>query len=126
MNKARKVVLMLLVGLLLAGQAHVQEVKHAPTIEQCRADQRLWLDKLESSDTIPEDFRTLNGWSHEMGECTSVDPENQRRYYNVRGEIQAVMVMRLEAFLERHGLFDKFIEEDRGKEVKPQAKVASA
>jgi len=26
---------------------HAQEVKHAPTVEQCRADQRLWLPKLE-------------------------------------------------------------------------------
>jgi hypothetical protein len=22
---------------------HAQEVKHAPTVEQCRADQKLWL-----------------------------------------------------------------------------------
>jgi hypothetical protein len=29
-----------------------QEVKHAPTVEQCRADQRLWLSKLESDNGV--------------------------------------------------------------------------
>ena len=29
-----------------------QEVKHAPTVEQCRADQRLWLSRLEPGAAI--------------------------------------------------------------------------
>jgi hypothetical protein len=45
--KGRNVVSSLLVGLVVAGVV-AQEVKHAPTIEQCRADQRLWWDQLES------------------------------------------------------------------------------
>ncbi len=114
MNRAYKVVLTLFVGLLFAGKAQVQEVKHAPTIEQCRADQRLWLDKLENTSVpMPEDYRTLSGWISEMSQCKSVDPENQRRYYNVIWESQADKITRLEKFLDRHGLYDKFIEEDK-------------
>ncbi len=114
MSKASKVMLTLFVGLLFAGKAHVQEVKHAPTIEQCRADQRLWLDKLKNTtERMPEDYRTLHGWSYEMGDCRSVDPENRNPYYNVEGEINALMMIRLLDFLDRHGLYDKFIEEDK-------------
>jgi hypothetical protein len=58
---------------------HAQEVHHAPTVEQCRADQRLWLAKLEQS--VPVDrvggikFGELVGWKGEMLECNDVDPE---------------------------------------------------
>jgi hypothetical protein len=116
MSRAYKLVLVLCVGLLLAGEAHVQEVKHAPTIEQCRADQRLWLDKLERAvDTVPlpEDYRTLVGWTGEMIDCRSVDPENKLRYYNISGELASEKLIRFHHFLERHGLYDKFIEEDK-------------
>src|SRR6266852_4491831 len=114
MSKASKVVLMLFMGLLFARQAYVQEVAHAPTLEQCRADQRLWLDKLEqTTGPMPEDYRTLNAWSHEMNDCKSVDSENKRLYYNVAGEIQAERVIRLADFLDRHDLYAKFIEEDK-------------
>jgi hypothetical protein len=98
--------------LLLLGSLPAQEVKHAPTVEQCRADQRLWLDKLEgSADPLPT-FVTLNRWSLEMADCGSVDPANDTRYYNVRAEITAIQVTRFLDFLARHELFDKFIEED--------------
>jgi hypothetical protein len=69
-----------------------QEVKHAPTVEQCRADQRLWLSKLESSVADPVanvSFKELSGWQHEMFECQSVDPEFHNRYYNTHSEIYA-------------------------------------
>lgn len=101
------VLLLLLVSLLSA-----QEVKHAPTVEQCRADQRLWLDKIEGSHDALPSFVTLNSWSQEMADCDSVDPANDTRYYNIRAEIIAVEQARLLSFLARHGLFDKFIEED--------------
>ncbi len=104
--------LTLLFTMLWVGKTHTQEVKHAPTVEQCRADQRLWLDKLEGSSASLPNYLTLAGWFHEMHECKSVDPENQRRYYNVCGEISSEQFVRLTGFLERHGLYDKFIEED--------------
>jgi hypothetical protein len=81
-------------------------------VEQCQADQRLWLDKLEHSEVRP-DYETLSAWSHEMFECKSVDRDNQPFYSNAIHEINADQAMRLEHFLDRHGLHDKFIEEDK-------------
>jgi hypothetical protein len=99
---------------ILVATSRTQEIKHAPTVEQCRADQRLWLDKIESDPSANmADYVTLNGWTREMLECRSVDPDNQHRYYNVVGEIASVRIVRLERFLDRHGLYDKFIEEDK-------------
>jgi len=85
------VLLLLLVSLLPA-----QEVKHAPTVEQCHADQRLWLAKIEGSQDALPNFVTLNSWSQEMADCGSIDPANDTRYYNVRAEIVAVEQARLE------------------------------
>jgi len=40
--------LWLLAALIMPFQLiHAQEVKHAPTVAQCQADQRLWLDQIE-------------------------------------------------------------------------------
>jgi hypothetical protein len=108
----RFVFVMLFVGFLLVQKAQVQEVEHAPTVAQCQADQRLWLARLEdTADTLPP-YATISSWAKEMEECDSVDPDNQRRYYNVRGEIAAVILTRLEDFLNRQGLWSKFIEEN--------------
>jgi hypothetical protein len=72
-NLLAKLVLMGFMGLFFAWKTQAQEVKHAPTVEQCRADQRLWLDKLENTSETIEDYRTLGQWAHEMHECESVD-----------------------------------------------------
>jgi hypothetical protein len=99
--------------------AQAQEVKHAPTVEQCRADARLWLAKLEDGNVgmspHSPDYPTLDGWRREMWDCKSVDPDkNQTDYYHdAITEIDAVQGMRLEDFLDRHGLYDKFIAEDK-------------
>jgi len=111
MRDAHKMLLLLFVA-LLAANSTAQEVKHAPTVEQCRADQRLWLDKLENPTVILPDYETLTGWFHKMFECKSSDPENRRLYHNVMGEVDADQVVRLEQFLRRHGLYDQFIAED--------------
>jgi hypothetical protein len=102
------VLLLLLVRSLLA-----QEVKHAPTVEQCQADQRLWLAKLEGSAGASPDFVTLEHRSQEMDDCISVDPANHAKYYNVESEILAAQAQRLLSFISRHELYDKFIEEDK-------------
>ena len=114
MTNVYKFVPILFTVLLLTGKAQVQEVEHAPTIERCRADQRVWLGKLEgASGTMTEDFRTLSAWSQEMHDCQKVDPENHRAYYDVMEETSAEEASRLLAFLVRHGLTNKFIEEDK-------------
>ena len=94
MSRAHNVMLMLFMVSFFVGRGEVQEVKHAPTVEQCRADQRLWLDKLENSALRP-DYETLNAWSHEMFECKSVDRDNERFYRNVIHEINADQATRL-------------------------------
>lgn len=113
MTTESKAFLLLFMGFIFL-QTGAQEIKHAPTVEQCRADQRLWMGKLEESarDYLPS-FGTLADWQGEMRNCESVDPENRPRYYNVLGEIGAEQDMRLEHFLDRHELYDKFIEEDK-------------
>jgi hypothetical protein len=52
-------------------------VKHAPAVEQCRADQRLWLSKLEEPDAVSianVSFLELGGWASEMLDCSDADP----------------------------------------------------
>ncbi|MGA9965133.1 MAG: hypothetical protein WBQ10_08005 [Terriglobales bacterium] len=98
--------------LLLLSSLPAQEVEHALTVEQCRADQRLWFDKLESQSPLP-DFHTLSAWGEEMRDCIAVDPPNHKDYYNVFGEVASAKLESLEGFLIRHDLWDKFIEEDK-------------
>ena len=93
------------------------QIEHAPTVEQCRADQRLWLSKLEDAPidvarTNLPSFDTIGAWSREMNDCKTVDPENKYRYYNVFAEIQAEQLFRAIHFLQRHNLDGNFIRED--------------
>jgi hypothetical protein len=39
---------LLLVMVMPLQLVHSQQVKHAPTVEQCRANQQLWLSKLQT------------------------------------------------------------------------------
>jgi hypothetical protein len=90
-----------------------QEVQHAPTVEQCRADQRLWLSEIESnhgSDGLA--FYELTGRWVEMFECQKVDPERHFSYYNTFSEIDSEQERKLEDFLRRHKLYGQFIAED--------------
>jgi len=100
---------------VLVGTIGSQEVKHAPTVEQCRADQRLWLSKLEdfqSGGLADVSYRELTAWGEVMSECESVDPQNQDRYFNTISEIIAAKVVRLTAFLDRRRLWQQFLAED--------------
>src|SRR5262249_29179002 len=58
---------LLVLVLVSVGIVGSQEVKHAPTVEQCRADQRLWLSKLEQVNDKPDpiwpvSFKELMKW----------------------------------------------------------------
>ena len=99
-----------------------QEVKHAPTVEQCRADQRLWFSKIEAGnpsdpgDTLAASSFELRGWSDEMRDCRTVDPQFYWQYYNTSSEIESVMELRFLNFLIRHNLLNQFYaEEAQGK-----------
>jgi hypothetical protein len=93
---------------------HAQEVKHAPTVEECRADQKLWWAKLERE--IPGiasvSFDELDGWDNQMIGCAKGDPEFETRYCNTRSEICGEMQLRLVRFLARHNLYGPFKAED--------------
>jgi hypothetical protein len=93
--------LALVVGLCICSPvltAQAQEVKRAPTVEQCHVDQRLWMSKLEVSngaDTANASYDELSGWAHEMFECEKVDPEFRNRYVTVSDVINMAQLMRL-------------------------------
>jgi hypothetical protein len=93
---------------------HAQQVQHAPTVEQCRADQRLWFSRLEDLPAIKSvSYKELGNWLVEMGDCEHVNPENQVSVLqHNKAEINAQRVMRLEHFLDRHHLYDQFLAED--------------
>jgi hypothetical protein len=107
--------LVLLLVLTTSLNSQNSQIEHAPTIEQCQADQRLWLSKLEQSpsDGLP-DYLTLSQWNHEMNDCDKVDSNSSSRfsYLNTGSEIKAEKIGRLLDFLERHNLGRQFMEED--------------
>jgi hypothetical protein len=89
------------------------QIKHAPTVDQCQADQRLWLSKLGTApDTDLPNFSTLTEWESEMNDCQTVDPVNQAKYYNTQEEASEVQSRRLLRFIGRHGLYEQFVTED--------------
>lgn len=109
MNFFKGLLMLTLLTASVAGQ-----IEHAPTVAQCQADQRVWLSKLESlpiDGNLP-DLRTVTKWSQEMIDCEEVDPQHRWQYYNVRGELAFVEAFRYGHFLERHGLWEKFLAED--------------
>jgi hypothetical protein len=47
--------------ILFASLAGAQEIKHAPTIDQCRADQKLWLSYVEDESTVVS-YEEFDNW----------------------------------------------------------------
>ena len=116
LNMLVKVVL--LVGLsacspLLNAQT---QVKHALTVEQCRADQKLWKARLEQQPALVGianvSFNELSAWASEMADCGSVDPQFAWPYFNTLEEARTDLLIREQNFLARHNLWGQFIAED--------------
>jgi hypothetical protein len=111
---------LLLFGLVttaLPRSAGVRQVKHAPTVAQCQADERLWMSKLEQTQPKPSgtrdvSYKVLQSWIDEMGDCEAVDPDESNRYINVTHETLSEIAIRYRNFLWRHNLEDQFIQED--------------
>jgi hypothetical protein len=107
-----RVLLFLIMTTSLFGQ-----VKHAPTVAQCQADQHLWLSKVETSAandsvTLPG-YSLVDEWAQEMGDCIDVDPENRLKYSSTASELRIEQFLRLKHFLDRHdGLWEKFLTDD--------------
>lgn len=104
--------LVVLLPAMLLGTSITGQVKHAPTVEVCTADQRLWWDELQNSRSLP-DYEILDGWFHEMLDCTTVDPDHRLPYLQVVFAADNAKLMRVENYLHRHNLYDAFIAEDK-------------
>ena len=88
---------------------HAQE--HLPTVAQCQADQKLWLNKLEQNPARSVSFGELTGWQGEMIECEFVDRKNERRYYATSSEVVKEQSLILLDMAKRHNLYDQFLVE---------------
>src|SRR3974390_2741115 len=87
MSKPRlNIGLCLLLGLVgITTSVRANQKKHAYTVEQCRADQRLWLAKLEIVRGFPaSSAKELAVWVAEMGECQKTDPALREAYARTR------------------------------------------
>jgi hypothetical protein len=96
----------------LAAGKPAQEIKHAPTVEQCQADGRLWFSKLEDSLTSSVSYNTLVDWSSEMRDSSKVDSVHHDLYDNVVSEAIGTIVSRYVNFVQRHHLYEQFVAED--------------
>lgn len=108
-----KVKFLLFVSLL--STSVTAQVEHAPTVEQCQADQRLWISKIEGPAGERPNWDTLADWEKESDDCQKVDPTNRFKYYNLGAEIDAERMLRLLHFVNRHNLYEQFIAEDEAK-----------
>jgi hypothetical protein len=90
-----------------------QQVEHAPSIEQCRADMRLWLSEVEDENQrLRLSYLELSNRADEMSQCRSVDPEFYFKYYNTSAENAHTRLVRFIHFLDRHGLIKQFLAAD--------------
>lgn len=89
---------------------------HAPTVEQCRADQRLWLSQFDNPELVNGlSYYQLSDRMGEMSECIAVDRDDQSRvllYSETASRFNIKQMVRLRDFVKRHGLYDQFIAED--------------
>lgn len=116
MRKAPKVSAALCVCLLslmtsLSGQ------DHAPTVEQCRADQRLWSSAMQDDATFAKVVSKLSAEilaqrMSQMRDCFAVDGENSRDYFVVNAGYGTELGTRYKDFIARHRLMTQFVTED--------------
>ena len=95
--------------------AYSEQVEYALTVEECRAEQTLWMSRFDEPNdagTINVNYSDLNDWSLRMLLCGSVDPELRWQYYNTQRELSEVQKKRLTRFLVRHNLYGQFLAED--------------
>jgi hypothetical protein len=109
MNRLIPVLLLTLLMLLpLAPEPRAQ--KHAPTLEQCEADARAWVN-VEDAKAQPVDELKLrmNG----MMACGDAYPQEKIQFAVVALVALGTVQDREENFINRHGLYPQFEEEDK-------------
>jgi hypothetical protein len=90
-----------------------QTIEHAPTTEQCHADQKVWLSEVDDQSAIDrESFHTLDQRVAEMSQCEQVDSRNKAQYYITAAATRSEQSSRMANYLNRHNLFEQFIAED--------------
>jgi hypothetical protein len=90
-----------------------QQIKHALTVEQCRADQRLWMSKLQNEAIVNKiDYKEFNDWFLELEDCRDVDPDNGIIYFSTSMGVINRQLKRTENFIMRHNLWNQFLAED--------------
>lgn len=88
---------------------------HAPTVDQCRADQRLWSsgDANAFKDATSRlSLRALKQRSDEMGDCFAVDSERSHQYFSLVAAYATELSGRYKDFIDRHNLMAQFLAED--------------
>ena len=103
------------VALFLLSASLTAQVEHGPTAAQCQADQHLWFSQIEHRDNrlVLPDFYTLLDETKEMDACQEIDPLKWHEYYNTSAEMDAERLGRYMDFVRRHGLYERFIKEDK-------------
>lgn len=113
-----------------------QEIEHAPTVEQCRADAALWDNQLDeynqaarsliegggklevppNTDIGRLSFIQLNARIEEIVNCHAVDGKDadlHRLYYRVTNGLSSARDARFKDFVFRHGYYKQFLAEDQ-------------
>jgi hypothetical protein len=104
------------VALFLFSASLTAQVEHGLTAAQCQVDQHLWFSQIENrrdNRLVLPDFYTLLDETKEMDACQKIDPLHWHVYYNTSAEMDAERLGRYMNFVRRHGLYEKFIMEDR-------------
>jgi hypothetical protein len=101
---------------------------HAPSMEQCVADMRLWSSQMDDylvaetariksgspdkSQLMGLTMRQLNDRASEMVDCVAVDPSGQVDYKEEASEYNDAYRDRYERYIVRHHLMDQVLKED--------------
>jgi hypothetical protein len=114
---------------LLVVGSFAQDVQHAPTLQSCVADLNLWTSQIPGwphssmeqgrEGTKSLTVREMVGRMSAMNDCVQSYPvfnKSNRDELSPAGSLLQIYALqiqdRLFNFLERHGMFDKFNEED--------------
>jgi hypothetical protein len=88
---------------------HAQEVKHAPTVEQCHADAS---SAPVDASSAPVSYKEMSSWISEMGQCMNVDIDNFEQYLHAQDALLNLQLERIQNFVRRHNQWNQFIAED--------------
>ena len=112
MSKTQRLLAPILLCCASFAQVAAQTKEHAPTLEQCRADASRWTAQpISKKDWAVE---VIVSAAKEMLYCdiTYQQDSSHPQFVQLEHQLQDVIAARYQHFLERHGLFRLFLEED--------------